>query len=163
MGNRYRKGEFDAARFWREAAAHWKIRASRESLERLWLDGYKVIPGTVNLIHRLKRAGYEVLFLSDNVPERVHYLEERYGILQCFDGGLFSYQVKLRKPDEALYRLVLEQASHPADECLYIDDVAEFLEPARRLGMRVLRFSTPKRLEWDLRKLGVFPHGSPSQ
>jgi putative hydrolase of the HAD superfamily len=103
----------------------------------------------------LQRAGHELLYLSDNVPERVNYLESRYHFLQFFNNGIFSYQAKLRKPDPRLYQLLLRKASRPAQPPVYIDDVEEFLEPARQLGIVTIHFKGPRRLGQELRLLGL--------
>ena len=108
------------------------------------------------MVKQLGGLGHELLFLSDNTPERVRYLDERYGFLAKFKDGVFSHVVGHVKPDPALYELVLAKASHPAAECVYIDNKAELLEPARVLGMSVIAFENPSQLERALGELGLF-------
>lgn len=62
------------------------------NLQKYGLKAYKQIPGIFNLIDRLNIAGYEVLYLSDNVEERVNYLEERFHFLGKFRDGIFSHK-----------------------------------------------------------------------
>jgi putative hydrolase of the HAD superfamily len=61
----------------------------------------------------------------------------------------------LRKPDPRIYELTLAKASHPAAQCVFIDDKPQMLEPAERLGMRVIAFESPSQLERDLRRLAL--------
>ncbi len=155
LGTQYRVGSLTAEEFWERAKERWGLQVPPGELSAIWLEGYAPIAGTGELVDRLGRAGYELLFLSDNVQERVDYLESRYGFLEKFSDGVFSHVVKRRKPDPKIYELALEKASCPPEECVYIDDKPELLEPAKRLGMEAIRFESAPQLEEALRDLGL--------
>lgn len=155
LGSRYRFGKISVAAFWEEALESWELQVSADEIAPIWLRAYKPIEGTVLLIDRLRVAGYEMLFLSDNVEERVDYLESTYGFLHRFEDGVFSHRVGLRKPDPQIYELVLQKTSHSAAQCVFIDDKPQMLEPARAIGMRVIAFENPNQVERDLQGLGL--------
>lgn len=155
LGTQYRTGEITADIFWEKAKNYWGIIASSDDLANMWLKGYEPIDGTANLIQRIKKAGHELLFLSDNVKERVEYLSEKYNFLPNFKDGVFSHEAGIRKPNPKIYQLVLEKASNIAENCVYIDDKLELLEPAKKLGMEAVQFIDPNQVESELRKLGV--------
>lgn len=155
LGTQYRIGEITANTFWDKAKNYWGIEASSNDLAQIWLDGYKPIEGVVSIVKRLEENKYELLFLSDNVKERAEYLQEKYNFLPYFKDGVFSHIVKTRKPDPKIYSLVLEKASYPADNCIYIDNKFELLEPAIKLRMKGVQFVDPNQLEFDLKALGV--------
>lgn len=155
LGKQYRTAEITPKVFWQKAKEHWGLDVDTMRLSKLWLDGYEPISGTVKLVDRLARAGYEVLFLSDNAPDRVDYLESRYKFLGKFKGGVFSHVTKARKPHEKMYTAVLDIASNLASQCVYIDDKSHLLEPAKLLGMHTIAFKTPEQAEHDLRLLGL--------
>jgi putative hydrolase of the HAD superfamily len=67
--------------------------------------------------------------------------------------------VRIRKPDEAIYRLALEVTQRRADECLFIDDRALNLECARQMGMRTIHFENAAQLRQDLQANGVTVDG----
>ncbi len=156
LGRDYRLGRLSGEEFWRRARAQWHIEASAAELATVWCSSYQPITGTVELVDKLRMLGHELLFLSDNTPERVSYLNERYGFLGQFKDGVFSHVVGRVKPDPVLYELALAKASRPATECVYIDNKAELLEPARALGMSVIAFENPAQLELALQQLGLF-------
>lgn len=74
-----------------------------------------------------------------------------------FSDGIFSHVVKRKKPDPIIYQLLLDKALHPANACVYIDDKAEYLEPAKNLGMQVIAFKDAEQLEARLKKLALLP------
>jgi putative hydrolase of the HAD superfamily len=155
LGSRYRFGEISVAEFWDGAIQRWGLQISADEIAPIWLQAYEPIEGTVTLIDRLRVAGYEMLFLSDNVQDRVDYLEHTYGFLHRFKDGVFSHVVGLRKPDPKIYELALQKTSHPAECCVYIDDKPRMLEPARMLGMSTIAFESPDQVEQDLQSLGL--------
>lgn len=156
LGCSYRTGHLDAQAFWEQAKRYWDIDTGVDELANIWLAAYEPLPGTVMLVERLRAAGHELLFLSDNTPERVAYLNNKYGFLAHFSGGVFSYEAQCLKPDPYLYDLVVQKAARPPNDCVYIDDKPELLEPARTLGMDVIAFQNPAQLERALRSLGLF-------
>jgi HAD superfamily hydrolase (TIGR01509 family) len=159
-GEQYRIGKISTKQFWQRAKSFWNIEALSEKLSRIWCSSYQPNEGVVRLVERLKNAGYELLYLSDNTRERVSYLDERYSFLQKFDGGIFSHVVKRKKPDPIIYQLVLNRASHPASACVYIDDKPEYLGPAKSLGMQVIVFKSASQLETRLIELLLLPDAS---
>lgn len=156
-GKKYRIGMLSAAQFWQRAKRSWNIQASSEALSLLWCSSYRPNDGTVGLVDRLKNAGHQLLYLSNNTAERVAYLDQKYRFLQKFAGGIFSHVVKRKKPDPVIFQLLLDRALHPASACVYIDDKPEYLEPAKRLGMQVIAFKDAGQLEARLKKMALLP------
>jgi len=159
-GKQYRTGKISAEQFWQQAKTSWNIEVSSEKLSRIWCSSYQPNDEVVSLVDRLKNAGYELLYLSDNTRERVAYLDEKYSFLQKFDDGIFSHVVKRKKPTPIIYQLLLGRTSHPADACVYIDDKPEYLGPAKSLGMKVIAFKNASQLEARLKKLLLLPDAS---
>lgn len=155
LGSRYRLGEITASAFWDGAIQCWDLQACADDIAAIWLHAYEPIEGTVALVDRLHAAGFEMLFLSDNVQERIDYLERVYGFLHRFKDGVFSHLVGMRKPDPRIYELVLEKAPCPAAQCVFIDDKPQMLKPAENLGMCAIAFQSPDRLERELEILGL--------
>ena len=150
LGSRYRHGAVTSGQFWEGAVEAWNLQVPTEQLATTWLQAYEPIPGTVSLIDRLGVAGYELLYLSDNVEDRIEYLEETYGFLHRFKDGVFSHRVGIRKPNPRIYELVLEKAAHPPAQCLFVDDKPAMLDPAERMGMAVVAFGSPSQVETGL-------------
>ena len=159
-GKQYRIGKISAGQFWQRAKTSWNIEVSSEKLSRIWCSSYQPNGEVVRLVDRLKNAGYELLYLSDNTRERVAYLDEKYSFLQKFEDGIFSHVAKRKKPDPIIYQLLLDIASHPASACVYIDDKPEYLGPAKSLGMQVIAFKNASQLETRLKELLLLPDAS---
>lgn len=155
IGTAYRESQISHEEFWRQAKETLGIDAPMEELAEIWLNGYVPIEGTVEIIKELKEKGYEILYLSDNVQERIDYIEEKYHFLQYFKSGVFSHIAGVRKPNPKIYQLALEESSNPAENCVYIDDKPNLLEEADKLGMATIAFVNADETRKKLIELGV--------
>ena len=131
----------------------WNIQSDVNTLARIWNSSYQLDAGTARLVDGLKSGGHELLYLSNNTAEKVAYLDAKYAFVKKFDDGIFSHLVNCRKPELKIYDLLLGKASHPAKDCIFIDDKPANLEPARRLGMQTIAFKNSDHLESCLKKL----------
>lgn len=75
--------------------------------------------------------------------------------LPLMDGGVFSYQEGLIKPDPAIYRLLLERYGLQAGECVFLDDTSRNVEEALEQGMAAIVFCSREQAAEELGKLGV--------
>jgi|Deesub1362B_J571_1020462.scaffolds.fasta_scaffold00070_71 putative hydrolase of the HAD superfamily len=155
LGEKYRKGKISREEFWKSAKKIWGESINTEEASKIWHESYKPHEEIFELLEELRKKGYKMFFLSDSTEERNEYLQENYGFLKYFEDGVFSHEVKMKKPERRIYELLLRKTGLKTEELLFIDDKEEFLEPAKKLGMKVLHFETPKKLKEDLKKIGV--------
>ena len=128
------------------------IRAYREN----WGDSIVgPIPGTVGILQQLKKAGYPIYGLSNWSSETFPIAFEKYDFFKLFDGIVISGEVKVVKPDPAIFEIVLKMINRPAIECLLIDDSEANIAAAEKLGFTVIHFKTPEQLGFELQKLNI--------
>jgi glucose-1-phosphatase len=85
---------------------------------------------------------------------RMHFdfLRRRFPFLsEYFQGWILSYEVGSAKPDPAIYEQALHRAGIPANEALFIDDLAVNVEAAGRLGMDAFQFFNTSQLVQELK------------
>ena len=93
-------------------------------------------------IQNLKDAGRRVLYLS-NYSRRIRDANPgALDFLPLMDGGVFSCDVGLIKPDRAIYAKLCETCGLTPSECLFIDDVAENVKGALDYGFQAFRFQS---------------------
>ena len=85
--------------------------------------------------------GFHLALLSNDVREWSAYLRARLDLEELFDLAVVSGEVGLRKPDEGIYRLLLDNISLPASCCVLVDDRSKNLRPASKVGLRTIRFA----------------------
>ena len=77
-------------------------------------------------------------YLSNMSIQFARLIERKWDFLQWFDGGIYSGDVGLSKPDPAIYRLLMQRHSLTAKDCCFMDDLSENLEVARSLGWQTI-------------------------
>lgn len=104
---------------------------------------------------RALRRRYRLLLLSNTNAIHYRMLEATYPLLSQFDDKILSYEVGALKPSPAIYREAIARSGCAAGECFYTDDIAAYVEAARREGIDAVQFHSSERLEKDLRARGI--------
>lgn len=112
------------------------------------------IQETVDILRELKDSGkYKLYALTNWSAETFPIALERFGFLQWFDGIVVSGTEKMRKPDPAFYRLLLDRYAVKADEALFIDDNLRNVRAAEAMGIRSVQFTSAEALAEDLKDI----------
>jgi 2-haloacid dehalogenase len=109
----------------------------------------------VDILGKLKGAGYPLYVLSNWPAEKFYLIRPQYPFLEWFDGIVISGEEGLVKPDHDVFTLLLERFGRQADACLFIDDNASNIIAAKELGFQTIQFQSPQQLETDLQHLGI--------
>jgi 2-haloacid dehalogenase len=123
--------------------------------ERYLESLHGAIQPVVEILRRLKEAGYRLYGLSNWPAEKFALVRPQYPFFEWFDDLVISGEVGLAKPEEAIFDLLLERAGRPAGECLLIDDHDSNIRAARALGFQTILFQSPQQLEAELRRRGI--------
>lgn len=92
-------------------------------------------------------------YLSNMSEPFSRMLEQRYGFLQWFDGGIFSGDVQLIKPEPAIYEMLQSRYALEPDSVIFIDDMLYNVEAARTLGWHAIHFTSAPQLRTALNVL----------
>lgn len=98
------------------------------------------IPQTVELIKTLSAEGYGLYCLSNMSVEFYEYLKVR-DVFNYFDGQIISAHEHLIKPEEGIYRLLLDRYGLKPEDCLFIDDLEPNIRAAAALGIHTVHFA----------------------
>lgn len=121
-----------------------------------WLESIGgVFQPTVDILAKLKQAGYRLYGFSNWSVEKFELIRSRHDFLSWFDDIVISGEVNLIKPDPRIFRVLLKRIRRKAKECLLIDDTQANLDTAARLGFKTILFQSPVQLEQQLNQHGV--------
>ena len=163
----FERAEIDAAGF--DAAFATEARALGHEVrgeDVLALLAGDIRPRMVHALDWLKRNGYHLGCITNNVPagegagmarsaDKARQVAE---VLERFDHVIESSKVGVRKPDPAIYRMMLDTLGKAADQCVYLDDLGINCKPAAALGMVAIKVEGEGQALDDLaRALGVMP------
>ncbi|MBQ2616891.1 MAG: HAD family phosphatase [Synergistaceae bacterium] len=101
----------------------------------------------------LKSRGYRLLYLSNYSHYVMNCNPDVLDFLPLMDGGIFSCDVKLIKPDQRIYEALAEKYSLKPSECVFIDDLERNVKAGRDFGFQAIQFGTLQQTQRDLEAL----------
>lgn len=57
----------------------------------------------------MKKQGYKLYLLTNITEDSYNYINDLININTIFDGGIYSYQEHIIKPDKRIYNLLIEK------------------------------------------------------
>ena len=154
----YDEGKLTGLAFWRkfieEAALDMPAGAAEEL--NLWDARYWTTESPAMLAWQLalKQRGIKTAILSNMGDNVRSHIEREFKWFFRFDVLVWSYELKIVKPDPAIYRYVLGKLGTAPQETLFIDDRQVNVDGANALGMIGVTFSTAEALRSDLAAMG---------
>lgn len=135
--NKADMGEWSSLEIW----AALGFQGDPEKIEKDYLDTIELNDGFLGFIKAVRNK-YKLAILSNDSSRWSRYLREKFNIDQYFDVISISGDLKIRKPDERIFRLTMEKLAVKPDECLYIDDRRGYLGGAGKVGMNTILFNS---------------------
>ncbi len=120
-----------------------------------WYDLLKPIEETVEILMSLKENGYKIYYLSNFHELAFGEVTKKNKFFELFDGGVVSYAEKLIKPEEDIYKLILERYKLNPNESIFVDDMETNVEGANKVGIKTILFKGAKELKEELNNLKV--------
>lgn len=113
--------------------------------------GLTALPGGVDLIRRLRVAGWQQAIASSAPRLNIDVMLQALGVSGELDAIVGAEDVTAGKPDPQVFLAAAAKLSLPPSRCVVIEDAQVGVEAARRAGMRCVGVSRADRLaEADL-------------
>jgi putative hydrolase of the HAD superfamily len=144
-------GRITDREFWRRAGVELglededEIEALKEDLWNAWVVDQEVLC----LVDRLGER-YRLALLSNATDALEGALCDRYRVDDRFETIVTSARVGVAKPEEEIYREVLDRLQLEPREIVFVDDRAENVTAAAALGMHIIWFVSAKELRRQL-------------
>lgn len=120
--------------------------------ERMIAD-LQLEPQVVAEIENLRHRGVKVAVLSNSWGTEPFDPYAPFGLAERFDVVVISDHVRLRKPEPEIFTLAADRLGLPPSVCVFVDDVARYLAPARQLGMGTVHATDPMTTVAELARL----------
>jgi len=110
----------------------------KDELLRNLGDKVQTIPGVVEFLDHLSRAGVRMALATSASKRRVCGTLQELGIAHYFETMVTGDEVLAGKPDPAIYRLAAVRMQEVPDRLLAVEDAVSGVKAARAAGMRCL-------------------------
>lgn len=111
------------------------ITRSARDVEMALLGTSTVVPASLELVARLRAAGYGVHLGTNQDSARATLLRTAAGFDELFDVSCYSCEMGVAKPDPAFFDAAVDMIGAAAGEVLFIDDRSENVDGARQAGL----------------------------
>jgi 2-haloacid dehalogenase len=151
----------DAGRPWAEAieeltSLHPEHAEWIEAYDTGWLKMVKgVFEDTAALVTEVRELGIPTYALTNFSADKWEVAKEAFPILTGFEGEVVSGVEQAVKPDEKIYRILLERYGLDAARTFYTDDMQYNVDGARAIGIDAELFTDATTLRNHLRTRGL--------
>lgn len=156
----YDRGDLTPQQYWLKLAEQTKTPITAEQIETLrqveieiWCHAY---PDMLDWLKRLHATRFKTALLSNMPVDLMKYVLANLTWMESFTFRTFSAEVRLVKPDPAIYEHTLRGVGVSATEALFVDDRETNIQAAQMLGIHALQFRSIAELRNDLDAMG-FP------
>jgi putative hydrolase of the HAD superfamily len=101
----------------------------------------------------LRAGGVRIGILSNSWGSGYFSPYEGYDLDHRADAVVYSDQVRLRKPEPAIFEMMLELLSVTARDSVFIDDVPANLPPAEAMGITVIHHTNTRATLAELQRI----------
>ena len=103
-------------------------------------ETFPVMQGTLDVILKLKKEGYKIYILSNITKESFEYFKNVIKFEKYFDGGAYSFQEAMVKPNHEFYEVLIKKYDLAKEECIFFDDKQKNVEAGNRIGIKSIKF-----------------------
>jgi HAD superfamily hydrolase (TIGR01509 family) len=157
----FEEGKISPREFFREVKKALKLDIDYADFLPVWNEIF-FLTDSNRAVYKLAkglRKNYRVALLSNINTLHFDYLKDNFPVFDAFHNLLFSFEMKLKKPDARIYKKALAVLAARPEETFYTDDRQELIESSRKLGIQGFVFKGVKQLKKDLKDAGVKING----
>ena len=151
----YERGRLSTAEYVQQARAEARLTCTEDVFLAAFVDIFSPNPETQAIIPRLKPRYRLLLASNTNAAHFGQFSEQFADVLRHFDHLCPSHRCGSRKPEADYFARCQAFTAAEPDACLFIDDLAENVEAARRHGWQGICYQEPGTLAENLRAAGV--------
>ncbi|HLG24822.1 MAG TPA: HAD family phosphatase [Candidatus Nanoarchaeia archaeon] len=151
------RGEMTEIEFWKKVCRKFKKKYPDVFLKDLWTKDFEKLTffdrEMVLLIKQLKRK-YKIGLISNIIKSHSRIIKKS-GILKNFDVSVLSIDVRMTKDQKEIFLLAANKLKVKPKECVFIDDIPEYVKTAESAGMKGIHFKGASLLKKELKNLKI--------
>jgi HAD superfamily hydrolase (TIGR01509 family) len=127
----YMLGKITRDEFWQKTSSNYA------AIEEKYLETYAFDSNLVELIQD-HNDDYRFVALTNQPREWIEYLTNKFELNKFFEKIYTSGELKMKKPQKAIYKMILQDAHIQPSDVIIIDDQKKNLKAANALGLKTV-------------------------
>lgn len=158
----YDEGKFDGPGYWRRCAEGAGVSLSDEHIRqlirtdiRMWSSLNQTM---VDWAVTISKSGFPSQFktgILSNIGFELADAFKQHDWVKGFTHNTWSCELRLAKPDPAIYHHVIDSLKIRPEEGLFLDDRIENILSAEAVGLQAILFRNVQQLQQDLQTRGL--------
>jgi putative hydrolase of the HAD superfamily len=153
--NPYEEGHCSSLEFFLDVKNRFDLHIDFDEFKDIWNEIFTENAEVSGMIAELKARDFPLFLLSNTNELHFAHVIERYPIVHLMDEWILSFEVGAKKPKKRMYEAIFEKMDVRGDEVFYVDDVADYVNTARSMGIEGHVFREPAELRNALRATGA--------
>ncbi|MCX5692550.1 MAG: HAD-IA family hydrolase [Candidatus Omnitrophica bacterium] len=139
----YEEGKISSLDFFKRVKDSLKLDMDYGVFLPIWNDIFFETPLNKKIQDFLKKIKnrYKIAMISNINETHYGFLKEKMPIFREFDKLILSYEIGFRKPSPEIYDAALRAVGAKNSGAFYIDDRADLIEAASKLGIKGVAFN----------------------
>lgn len=151
---KYETGKLSTEEFYTWFAKKTKKDIDVKNLDEIFEKAFSLNEDMASLLKKLRRK-YRLVVCSNTNEANFEFLRKKYDVINAFDDYVLSYKVGSMKPEKKIYKEVYGAVYKQPEHAVFIDDIRENVEEARKFGFLTVHFKDVPDLEKKLEAYGV--------
>ena len=152
--DRIERGEIAGEDLHKLFVAELGYKGDYAKFKTLWCDHFTLDRGSFAVLKSVS-ARVPTYLLSNTNALHIEHIRARYAFPAIVRGAILSHELALRKPQREIYEAALKMSGTAPEETVFIDDLEENCEGARKAGLHAIRYRGAADLKKKLAALGV--------
>jgi HAD superfamily hydrolase (TIGR01509 family) len=134
----FERGNIDFKTLHQKFGERFNVSVSQSVLAHAAADIFTPMEESLSLLKKLRRKYQKTIpfvLLSNTNEIHWNHIESNWRVSELFDHVVLSYQVRSIKPDAEIFMEAIRLTGLTAERCFFVDDVAENIAGARRVGL----------------------------
>lgn len=154
----YDEGQFDGRGYWQRCANGAGVTLTDRQIRQLIANDIRMWstlnPTMVDWAVSVSRAGFKTGILS-NIGFELADAYKQFDWVREFTHNTWSCELRLAKPDPAIYHHVIDALQVRPEEAIFLDDRQENILSAEAVGIQGILFRNAQQLQEDLHARGL--------
>ena len=147
----FERGELSEEDYYKKVSKELNLKMDFEKFKSISCGIFSPRKDVEKLIRKLKKR-FRLVLLSNTDAIHFEFIKKNYKILNAFDDYVLSYKEGCRKPNPLIFLKAIKKAKTSPFNCLYFDDISEFVLAARMLGIKAFQYKNFEKLRSDLKR-----------
>ena len=155
LPKKFESGEISTQQFFEELSKICGLTVPYKELHEIYSkDKFTRIEGMCEIAQSLMKK-YKVALLSNTGEWDFEYMKQVAPEIRSFTTISTSFESKAMKPSTKMYTETLQKLQLLPEECIYTDDIIEYVTVSQSLGMNGVHFKGKDDFVASLAQLGV--------